>query len=121
MASEIFESKEEGWVRARISGVMVLADQMALEAVAKRLIDAGQKTSLLVTLDDFEGWEKNEAWGDDLQFQLEYGSEIARIAIVGDERWKDQALLFVGKGFRDTQIEFFPTGSSDIAEAWLRQ
>lgn len=120
MTNEIIQSKEDV-VHARISGVMTLADQLALETLAKQLIEAGQKVSLLVTLEAFEGWETNEAWSDDLQFMLGYGNEIARIAIVGDERWKDQALMFVGKGFRSTEIEFFTTGSLEAAETWIRR
>ena len=30
------------------------------------------------------------------------------MAVVGDERWRDATMLFVGKGFRDTAIAFFP-------------
>jgi SpoIIAA-like len=120
MTNEIIH-KDDGVVHARISKLMTLADQRALEALAKKLIDAGQKVRLLVTLEAFEGWERNEAWGDDLRFMLEYGNEIARIAIVGDEQWKDQALMFVGKGFRGTEIEFFSPGSLKAAEEWIRR
>ena len=120
MSNQILPSQEDDIVHARISGVMTLADQQALETLAKKLIDAGRKVRLLVTLADFEGWEKNEAWGDDLQFQLDYGNDILRIAIIGEHRWKDQALMFVGKGFRDTAIEFFVPDSLDAAKAWVR-
>jgi len=41
------------------------------------------------------------------------------MAIVGEERWRDPALLFVGKGFRDTEIEFFLPEAADAAQAWL--
>lgn len=119
MTNKITRSEDDGVIYARISGVMTVADQRALEAAARRLIEADRKVSLLVTLEHFEGWETNEAWGDDLQFVL--GNEIARIAIVGDQRWRDQALMFVGKGFRNTQIEFFTTGSSEAAKAWFRR
>ena len=120
MSSEILQSNQDGLVEARIRGVMTLADQHALESAAKGIIDAGGKASLLVTLEDFEGWEKNDGWGENLQFQFDYGDEIARIAIVGDQRWKEEALLFVGKGFRDTAIEFFSTDSLNVAKAWIQ-
>ncbi|MBC7802496.1 MAG: STAS/SEC14 domain-containing protein [Candidatus Parcubacteria bacterium] len=119
MSNQISQATEDGVVHARISGMMTLADQQALEAFAKKLIEAGQVVRVLVTLEAFEGWEKNEAWGDDLEFQLEYGDKIIRIAIVGDERWQQQALLFVGKGFRDTTIEFFPTAALKDAQTWI--
>ena len=121
MTNEILGPAEDGIIHARISGTMTLADQHALESLAKTLIDAGQEVRLLVTLDSFEGWEQDPAWGDELEFQFEYGNKIASIAIVGDERWKDQSLLYVGKGFRSTAIEFFPVGSLGAANAWLNQ
>lgn len=120
MTHEILHSNEDGIVHARLSGAMTLADQQALEDLARRLIDAGGKVRLLVTLEDFEGWAKDSAWGDDLGFQLDYGNEIVRIAVVGDPRWKDQALMFVGKGFRATEIEYFQPDSLAGAKGWIQ-
>ena len=59
------------------------------------------------------------AWADDLDFQASHGNDIARIAIVGDERWRDDALLYVGKGFRRTGITFFTPDALEAAKAWL--
>jgi hypothetical protein len=121
MTHHILQTEADNIVRARISGLMTLDDQRALEAVAKTVIEAGHDVRVVVSLEAFEGWEKSEAWGDNLQFQFEYGGKLARIAVVGDERWKEQAFLFLGKGFRDTEVEFFPAGASQAAESWLRR
>ena len=119
MAHEIIQANADGVVHARISGVMTPEDQQGLEDMAARLIDAGQTISLLVTLEDFQGWKKDPAWDSDLDFQASHGNDIARIAIVGDERWRDDALLYVGKGFRRTGVAFFTPESLDAAKAWL--
>lgn len=119
MPYDIVESRQGGIVHARIRGVMTPEDQRAREDLATRRIDAGQAMSLLVTLENFAGWSKDPAWADDLDFQASHGNDIARIAIVGDRRWRDDALLFVGKGFRRTDVEFFPAESLDAAWAWL--
>jgi hypothetical protein len=109
-----------GIIHARISGELAPADQKMLEGLASRLIDDGNQVSLLVTLDAFDGWKKDPGWDeDDLGYQLEYANRIVRMAIVGEERWRDPALLFVGKGFRDTEIEFFLPEAADAAQAWL--
>lgn len=121
MTHEILQTEVGGVVRARISGLMTLSDQRALEAFAKTVIEAGHDVRVVVSLEAFEGWERSEAWDDDLQFQFEYGSKLERIAVVGDDRWREQALVFVGKGFRDTEIEFFPTAASEAAESWIRR
>lgn len=119
MAHDIIQANADGVVHARISGVMTPGDQQALEGLARRLIDAGQTVSLLVTLEDFEGWKKDPAWADDLDFQASHGNDIAKIAIVGDPRWRDDACLYVGKGFRRTDVAFFDNDHLDAAKAWL--
>jgi hypothetical protein len=87
--------------------------------VARDLIERGEKPRLLVIAENFEGWEKGEGW-DDVGFLMDYGDAIVKIAIVGDERWKEQVFLFTGKGFRATKIEFFPPSSQEEAERWVR-
>lgn len=119
MTHEFLPSAQDDLVQARLSGTMTPADQRAFESLARKLVDAGGKVRLLVTLDGFEGWEKGAGWGDDLEFQFGYGNEIVRIAVVGDAIWKEQALMYLGKGFRDTGIEFFPPHEMAAARAWV--
>jgi hypothetical protein len=118
MAYEIIEIDND-IVHVRILGVMRLADQRALQSVARDLIERGMKPRLLVMTEDFEGWEKEEGWGD-VGFLMDYGNDIARMAIVSEERWREQAFMFTGKGLRTTAIEFFPLSSLDEAELWIR-
>jgi hypothetical protein len=119
MTTRIAELDDSGIMRARISGLMTVSDQRMLEATARKLIDAGHEVRMLVTLEGFEGWEKSAAWDDSLLFWSGYGNAIARMAIVGEPRWKDGALVFVGKGFRNTRIEFFAEDAASDAEAWI--
>jgi hypothetical protein len=103
---------------ARISGVMKLADQQSLQTAGTGLIAQGKKVRVLVTLEDFQGWEKGVDWGD-VDFLMAHGNEIEKIALVGDERWKDQLFAFVGKGLRTTEVEFFPPSSAMEADRWI--
>jgi hypothetical protein len=50
---------------------------------------------------------------------MEEGQRIEKMAIVGDEKWRDETLVFTGKGFRPTAIEFFPTSRLAEARRWL--
>ncbi len=102
-----------------ISGVMKLADQQSMQAAGMRLIAKGVKVRLLVTLEGFQGWEKGVDWGD-IGFFMAHGDDVAKMAFVGDERWKDEVFAFVGKGLRTTEIEFFPPASLQEAERWVR-
>ncbi|MGR9036300.1 MAG: STAS/SEC14 domain-containing protein [Gammaproteobacteria bacterium] len=118
MAYEILDIDNKV-ICVRIRGLMRLADQNALQGLARDLIEQGRKPRLLVVTSNFEGWEKNDGW-DDVGFLMDYGDAVAKIAIVGDERWKEQAFMFSGKGLRATEIEFFPPSQSKEAELWIR-
>ena len=75
---------------------------------------------LLFVLDGFEGWEPHDNWSD-LTFYAKYSDRIDRIAIVGDERWRSEALMFAGADLRRAPVEYFVGSSSEAgaARAWL--
>ena len=106
-------------ISVRISGVMKVSDQARLQSLARDLIGQGKGVRLLAKLENFQGWEKSEQWGD-ASFLSEHGNAIVKMAIVGDERWKDEVFLFAGKGLRTTEIAFFSPSSLTEAEAWVR-
>ena len=118
MAHKIIEI-DDALVSVRITDLFRLEDQLALQKLATELIEKFNKLRILVVIDQFQGWERNAEW-DDVGFLMEHGDDIEKMAIVADERWKDQAFLFIGKGFRATEIEFFPPSASREAEQWIR-
>jgi len=71
-----------------------------------------------VVLQGFEGWESNPRW-DDLTFFISHGDAIAKIALVGDERWRDEALMFAAADIRKAPVKFFAPAALDEARAWL--
>jgi SpoIIAA-like len=75
---------------------------------------------LLFVLDRFDGWEPSDNWSD-LSFYARHGDLIERIAIVGEERWRSEALMFAGADLRRAPVEFFagPPASTDDARVWL--
>lgn len=105
-------------VRLRVSGELSGDD---LEAVQRGMLEAiaefGQISSLII-LDSFQGWKAGEEWGD-LSFQEEHDREIERIAVVGDERWRDEMLTFLLAPFRSAEVRYFADHDLARAEAWL--
>jgi hypothetical protein len=85
---------------------------------AKDAIAREGKIRALIVVERFQGWQRGEDWGD-VSFSLEEGQHIEKMAIVGDEKWRDETLAFTGKGFRPTAIEFFPTSRQAEARRWL--
>lgn len=53
------------------------------------------------------------------RFMMGEGDQIEKIAIVGDEQWRDDAYAFTATGLRPTLIEFFAPSRLDAARAWL--
>ena len=50
---------------------------------------------------------------------MNQGQHIEKMAIIGDGKWRDDALAFTAKGFRPTAIEFFPASRLNEARTWL--
>ena len=71
----------------------------------------GQKLNMLILLKDFEGWRKGGEWGS-LRFVERSNAILRRIAVVGDERWHDSFEMFLLKGLRPIEIEYF--GAEDL-------
>lgn len=117
MAHEILAIASD-LVTLRISGIMCLADQQALHEVAKDIFARGAKLRVLALIEDFQGWSEEDGWND-IGFLAEHGDDVAKIAIVGDPRWKNDAYAFSGKGFRSTEIEFFEPSARADAVRWI--
>jgi len=94
------------------------ADYDRIIEIAKESIAREGKIRALAILDGFEGWERSGDWGD-VSFMMDQGQHIEKMAIVGDEKWNDDALAFTAKGFRPTAVEFFPSSRLDEARTWL--
>lgn len=118
MACEII-IHEGDFISARIGGVLSLAELQALQRLTGEVIRARGSARALVVAENFQGWAKGDRW-DDVGFLMEYGDAIAKMAIVGEPRWRDDVFAFVGKGMRKTDIRFFPLDALQEAERWAR-
>jgi len=105
-------------LQIKIRGMLQKADHQRVIQAAKKAIAREGKIRALIIAEGFEGWERNEEWGD-VSFMMEEGQHIEKMAIVGDEKWRDDALAFTAKGFRPTAIEFFPASRLHEARTWL--
>ncbi len=117
MSAEIV-SVADGTLTVRFTGKLAHAELAELQKAAAAIFDRHTKLRLLVIAEDFQGWEREGAWGD-LSFQIKYDRKIERMAIACDERWENLALLFTSKGFRRFPIQYFPLAQLDSARAWL--
>src|SRR6476469_4611898 len=98
---------EEGNVYSvDFSGRLAKRDFDAVQASVAEEIRKSGKIRLLIGLDGFMGWESGANWSD-LSFYSRYGDEVERIAIVGDEGWRDEVLMFAVADLRRGPVRFF--------------
>jgi len=103
---------------AKISGELAHSEVSQIQAAARAAIQRCGKISALFILENFQGWKREDAWGD-VSFLIEHDKEIAKIAVVGDEQWRDLVYAFLAKGFREAAVEYFLTADLAKARAWL--
>lgn len=105
-------------VSARISGTLARSEVGQMQAAALDAIQRCGKISALFILDDFKGWKREGDWGD-ITFMIEHDNHIVKIAVVGDEEWRDLIYAFLAKGFRQAAVEYFLPADLARARAWL--
>jgi hypothetical protein len=106
--------------RIDVSGTLLHKELGEVQAIAARDIARLGSIKLLFVLEKFLGWERNADWGD-LTFLRAHDQSIAKIAIVGDERWRDEGLAFAGAGLRVAAVRFYRPEQIGLARAWLAE
>jgi len=102
----------------KISGKLRQQELAAAQKGVAEILQKRGDSRLLVLAEEFEGWEKGGDWGD-LSGQVQLDAKIERMAIVGQKRFEDLALLFTGKGIRHVAIEYFSPAELRKARGWL--
>jgi hypothetical protein len=119
MSAEI-ASVENGTMTVRVSARLTQSELAAIQKETGAIIERLGRVRILVLAEHFQGWEEGGQWND-FSFQEAHDQHIERMAIVGDEKWQDLALLFASQGLRPFPIEFFPPGRLAEARKWLHQ
>ena len=116
MSADIIEF-DDGLLTARIAGRLTQSELSALQRATAELIEKEGNVRLLIELTSFKGWNR-EDWAD-LSFQVDHDAHIEKMAIVGERKWKDLALVFAAQGIRKFPIEYFETSEKTKALDWL--
>ena len=104
--------------RVEVRGTLRKADLDRVQDVLVTKMGPTGGVRLLFVLEGFGGWEPQDNWND-MSFYVKHGDSIERIAIVGDERWRGEALMFAAADLRKGPVEFFPQPAVAEARAWL--
>ena len=102
----------------RVSGTLGKEELEMAQNECESAIKMVGKIKILVLLDEFRGWEKYAKW-EDISFAERNDPYIDRLAIVGDEEWKDLVYAFTLEGLRPVPIAYFGPGQESFARQWL--
>lgn len=119
---DVFEKMKESSgnvIGFRLSGKLTDADYKAVAPEFEDGIKRYGKIRLLWLLEDFKGWEPKAAW-DDYEYWRKYGTEIERIAIVGNKRWEEW-MTKLAKLFMRGGVKYFDESKLEDAWAWVRE
>lgn len=103
-----------------VRGQLKKAEYDQLLRQSAQLIEEKGRLKLLIVGNEFAGWEPGGNWGD-VSFMMEHDEDVGKIAAVGEERWRDDLLMFLGAGLRAAEVRFFPTGQLEMAKSWLAE
>jgi stage II sporulation SpoAA-like protein len=117
MSAQIIELSEDT-LTLKVSGTLTQLDLSIAQQAADRMASQQGKLRILILAEDFKGWERGKSWGE-FPCQTERDDGIERMAIVGDPKWEDLAIMFTAKGLRSFPIEYFPHTRLAAARAWL--
>ncbi len=106
----------EIWIK--LSGQITPGDFQECQALVALGAEGLHQARVLIVLDHFQGWSKDEGW---MNASFLPDREIAKAAIVGDRRWEEEIFLFAGGPMRATEMRFFSPDQMDEAEAWLER
>jgi hypothetical protein len=105
-------------VTVKVRDKLTQADLQAAQTAIAAIIREQGKIRMLVRAEQFAGWERGEEWND-FSFQAEHDDDIEKMAIVGDEKWKQLTLIFTAQGLRKFPIRYFSRPELEKARGWL--
>jgi universal stress protein A len=79
--------------------------------------EEGRPISLLIKLEDFQGWTAQAAW-EDLKIGFKYHDDFLRIAIVGEKIW-EKLISGFGDLFTVADVEYFENESDALD--WIKE
>lgn len=111
------EHEGDNVFRVNASGTLRKAELDAVQGGVAPALARG-KVRLLIVLEEFQGWERGADWND-VRFYERHGQNVERIAIVGDEKWRADAQVFLLAGLRAAPVRYFAAGELEQARGWL--
>ncbi len=101
----------------QVKGKLDESDYDLFQPKLERILKRERPLSLLIQLEDFDGWTAKAAW-QDFKLGMKHQDDFLRIAIVGDSPW-EKAMTGFGDLFTKAKAKYF----TDESEAmnWIKE
>lgn len=101
----------------KVTGQLEADDYTYFRPKLEKLLEKESPLSLLIKLEDFEGWTAQAAW-EDMKIGFKHRNDFLRFAIVGSSAW-EKLMTGFGDLFTDIEVQYFNDESNALA--WLHQ
>lgn len=112
-------NEDTGIVEIKASGRLTKADYDRFVDVFERIAEAQGPLRVLITLDDFRGWDLPGLW-EELKFDVTHQNDLGRVAILGDKTWQEWGTR-LSKPFFKATMRYFGRDEAAAARAWLAE
>lgn len=119
MALEVMELIR-GVVSVKITGELRKADLQQMRGAILQGLKQWSRIRLHVIVENFTGCEASLD-GDDVQAPGKYDRNIEKVAILGEEQWRNGVCAIIGKDFQSAPIEYYSPSERARAIAWLTE
>jgi hypothetical protein len=110
--------KSESLLLVHVTGILKYSDREQFDMHGRLAIDRNRKIKILINATHFTGWGEGGDWGNQA-FMYEYDPCIEKIAVIADEKWEEQMLMYLQAGRRQASVAFFTTLHAQDAQDWL--
>ena len=101
----------------QVSGKLAEEDYASFRPKLERILKKESPLSLLIKLEDFEGWSAKAAW-QDLKIGIDHDNDFLRIAIVGAS-FLQKVMAEIGDLFTKAKVSYFEDESDALN--WLKE
>jgi SpoIIAA-like len=102
---------------ATVTGTLTTGDHVRIVEWIRSTIRMAGAVRVLLKLEQFAGWTPTDASADPSLLWLDDSEPVRKVAIVGDGRWRQQALTVTAQPVRRIPIDYFETETA--AREWL--
>jgi len=102
----------------KVSGKLEADDYKIFRPKLDKIFEEeGRPLSILIKLEDFQGWTAKAVW-EDLKIGFKYHDDFLRVAIVGKKLW-EKLLSGFGDLFTETEVQYFDNESDALN--WIKE